>query len=486
MFEQVLPTQAQLQITQLDILETGTYNPMYARPFQMNVSGDRLQDITARVENSGGQGVSASLLGGIAGSILRPTEAAQHQVPIHMGWAERRLRFVMWVEARSPAGTISNYIFQGFTSYAGVSHGGAIDEKEMEFFINSYIRTNGVMVQTDYGTEMRYQVTESAQVINGQIVRNLENPEADVYGMRPGDIYTGIQSGYLQNAYSGYGQGSLLDTRVQLGGDSVNSKRGNCLPSNYLAGIVTNYRTASDLISFGQGTEDIYGRARELSYEPSPNENPFIRQLSHVRSMPNQTRFTYSNLRTISPHIDSVTTFRVLGPTARATMHQAGQTAYWHGRDHDTIWASLLSNAVPALMTELMIGRIDFSSTNDAIGGVINTAIGDISGLSNVDMSSNMRMFIHRLQSEILSDLAYDGHIFHLRMSCNIYGESTIDLKLDASPPSRFTTPSFSDGLFAPVFTSEVNSYSSMVNNFEVLMNQLPGNAGNKGLNTAI
>jgi len=76
-----------------------------------------------------------------------------------------------------------------------------------------------------------------------------------------------------------------------------------------------------------------------------------------------------------------------------------------------------------------------------------------------------------------LVDLSYEGHIYQINMTSNVYGESVIDLKLDSGSMVRFTTPSFSDGLFAPVYTSNQNTYSQMVNDFEVLMNQLPGNA---------
>lgn len=473
---QALPTHAKIRITRLELLETGTYNPMYARPFEMQVSGDKLDDISRRVESAGGQSVSGSLLGGVAGSIMRPAANAQHQIPIYMGWNEPRLRFVLYVESTSASGVTSTYIFQGFTASYGVSHGNHLDPN-MEFVINSFVRLNTRDTPTAMGLRRDQVVTESAQIINGQIVQ--DQTVGDVYGMRPGDIYTGIQSGYLSTAYSGYGQGALTDTRIQLHGDSVNSKRVNNLPSNYLANVVSSFQTAKDLLDYGQGSDDIYGRARQLTYEASPFENPFIRQLSHVRAMQNQTRFTMNNLAQIEPQIAQITEFRRLGAPARATLSQAGSTAYWHGSDYETIWASLLGNAIPALMMDLMIGKISFFSTNDTIGGVMQTSIGDIGGLSGMDMSRNMAIFVQRLQQEVLTDLTYEGRIYQLNMTTHIYGDSVIDLKLDANPPVRFTIPSFADGLFASVFTSNQQSYSQMVNDFETLMNALPGQAMN-------
>jgi hypothetical protein len=485
---QALPTQAAVRITRLEMLETGTYNPMFARPYEMNVSGDKLNDIHNRVAGAGGAQVSASLFSGVASSIMKPTAAAQHQIPIHMGWAERRLRFLLHVEVTSRQGSVATYIFQGFTSHLGVSHAGSYDPT-MEFIINSYIRVSNSFVDTPYGRKSESKVVESAHVLNGQIIQ--DQSVGEVYGMRPGDIYTGIQSTYLTNGYDGIGGGGgLIDTRVGLHGESVASRRSNCLPTNYLARVVSDYQTAEAVADYGQGTKDIYDRARDLSYEAAPTENPFIRQLSHVRGVPNQTRFTIQNLLTIDPNCSNVMSYRTLG-AAISTMHQAGQTAYWNGHDNETIWAGLLSNAIPALMMELMIGQVSFTSTNDTMGAQFSTFIGDMKALATNDMSLNMRVFVARLEKEIMADLTYEGHIYHLNMTCNIYGESTIDLKLDSGAMIRFTTPSYCDGLFAPVFTSNRSTYSQLVDDFDSLMRQLPNQhggavGGSLGINAGI
>lgn len=476
---QAIPTQAQIRITRLDLLETGTYNPMYARPYEMSVSGDLLNDIRNRVENVDGGKISPVLFGGIASSVMRPSVNRENEIPIYMGWNERRLRFIMYVDVYSTQGGVSSYIFQGFTNTLGVSHNGSYDPK-MLFIINSFVRMNTRAVQTEYGMKNESVMTESCQIINGQIVRD-PTIGNDVYGMRPSDVFTGIQSQYLAGAYEGYGQGQLLDTRIGLGGESISSKRANCLPSNYLTTIVNSYQTSKDLLAYGQGSDDLYARSRELAYEVSPNENKFIRQLSHVRGVQNQTTFTLGDLKSIDPGVESVTAYRTLGQVAKSTLHNAGSTAYWHGSDNETLWATLLSNAIPAIMMELMIGQVSFFSTNDTIGGVFQTSIGNMMGLSNTDMSRYMALFIARLEREIMTDLTYNGHIYHLNMTVSVYGESTIDIKIDHGEMIRFTTPSYCDGLFAPIYTSNKSAYNQMVGDFETFMNELPNGIASGG-----
>lgn len=481
MYPQALPTQAQISIDRLEMLETGTYNNMFARPFGMNTDGHLLNDLSNRVQQSSNAAVSPELLKGLAGTIIQPTGMVEHQIPMANGWNERRVRFMMYVTVHSSTSNQIRYIFQGYTSHMGVggginnmnAGGGAQYDPNMEFYINSFIRMNTRMVPGPTGMQPEEYMTEAVHVLNGQLVQDVT--VNDAYTMRPNDLFTGVQSQYLESAWNGYGSGKLNDTRVRMQGDSFTSKRTNCLPSNYMSKMISSYQESKDLLGFGQGADDLYSRARDLSFEPSPTENAFIRQISNVRGMPNQTRFTLANLAAIDPMVtQGKMTFRSLGAAVSNKMHNAGSTAFWDANDNESIWAAMLSNAVPALMMELLIGQISFFSTNDTINGSFVTNIGDSKVMTSAAASRNLAMFKNRLENEILSDLVYRGFRYQLNMSVNVFSESIIDLKIDHGPLIRYCTPSFCDGLIAPVFTSRTDTYVGMVNNCEVLVNSLP------------
>lgn len=463
------------RVVKLTMQETGSYNPMFSRPYQTYIDGESMRNITERINNNQGQSISGALVAGVASSIMTPTAYHQGEIAIPCGWSERRIRFLLEVAVMTSTGTEFIYYFQGYTNYLGVSGQGSIDPN-MEFVINSFIRVNRIGYDTPAGVQMQDVITESAHIINGQIMQQ-GNGGSDVYSMRPQDIFTGIQSAYLAQGYNQMSQkDGYTDTRFSLGNDSVRSSRSNNLPSNYIAKVVDAYQTGRQLINFGQGDEDIYNRSRSLVHETSTQENVFIRQLSNVKGVPNATTFTIGDLTQIDPNLphSGAVNYLSLGPTAQQQLHMAGQTAYWNDVDRETLVATILSNAVPAIMMELMIRQITFSATNHDSMGMTNVIIMKAGSLSSANLTSNFEIFKKRLEREVLFDLSYGNQeLYSLTMAADLFGETMITIGINGKAPVTFTTPSFCDGLMVPVITGNKENFNSMVHDFEGLMKQI-------------
>ena len=464
--------QSRISVAKLLLMESGTYSPQYSRPYQTHIDGVTMESLVRRMDQSGGKPITGSLLAGVASSILKPTAAAGGEIPIHMGWTERRIRFFMEVHVTLGSGTEMIYYFQGYTSHLGVGNNGAVDPR-MEFIMNSYVRVTRGYQHTPYGVQVRDVVTESAHIVNGNIVQQVQG--GAVYGMRPQDIFTGIQSAYLSNAYNHYHATDVLnDTRIRFNGESVRSNRANNLPSNFIAKVVDSYQTGVQLSEFGQSEQDIMSRCHDLTHEASAYENVFIRALSNVRGVQCSTTFHYEDLRRIDPNIDNVTNYITLGSTSAVQLHQAGQTAYWNGADNETLAATVLSNAIPAVMMELMISKIHFRSTNHDQTGTMNTVIINANSLTSADMSANYELFKRRIEREILLDITYGGQeLYMLEMRADLFGDTTISISIGNGPMTTYTTPSFCDSLLTPVMTMSRDNFFSVVNDFEQMMNNI-------------
>lgn len=465
-----------IRVARLHMIETGTYNPQFSRPYMTHVDGTSMDNILRRVDQAGGSKITGSLLSGVTSNILSPSATPGGEIPISLGWQARRIRFVMEVHVEQMSGSQSIYYFQGYTSHAGVGMGGVVDPT-MDFIINSYVRITRAMQSTAYGTTVRDVITESAQVINGQIVNQVAG--GNVYGMRPQDIFTGIQSQGLSQAYSNYHGDVLDDTRIRFHGEPVRTKRANNLPSHFVAEIIDSCRVANELQDFGQNDQGLVERSRELVYEAPPNENPVIRALSNIRGLYVTTIFSFNDLCQLDPNTRSpeVTKFHAMGQAQKATLHSAGQTEFWHIPSRETLAASILSSAVPALMMESMLQSICFKATNhDASGRVTTTIYGIPRSFSNADMSPFIQLLVDRLEREVFFDMTYGNQVlFQLQMECNLFEDTKISVSLDGGPMITYMTPSFCDSLLTPVMTASKENYQQVVSDFDDLRNKLSG-----------
>lgn len=463
---------SRITIAKLILQESGSYNPMFSRPYQTHVTNETLGNIVSRIDSMKGGKVTGSLLAGVASNMLNPSATHNGEIPIPMGWADRRIRFILETHVRTSTGSDLIYYFQGYTTHLGVTHGGSIDPN-MEFVLNSYIRVNRAVIQTAYGPQVTDTVTESAHIVNGSIVNQMNG---QVYGMRPQDIFTGIQSSYLENSYRAMSpQDSLQDYRIQLSGESVMSKRSNGLAGSFVAKVVDSYQTGKELIDFGQGNDDIYARSQNLAFETTPFENQFIRALSNVRGVHCATTFRFPDLLAIDNNAEAVTDYITLGNTQNQQLHQAGQTSYWNGADRETLAATILSNAVPAVMMDLMLSKVYFRATNHSMGGVVVVTLIDGKSITTANLSQHFELFKRRLEHEVLFDMTHGNQVlFNLEMQADLFGETRITISLDNGPAVPFTTPSFCDSLLTPVMTGNKDNFFGVVHDFEILMNSLP------------
>ena len=470
--QKALP-RAQVSIVRLLLLESGTYNPIFNRPYQSHIDQHTLNEIYNRVDQSGLGRISGSSFAGIASGILIPSATPHTLIPICQGWNERRIRFLMEVNVRLATGSEFTYYFQGYTSHLGVTDTGAVDPS-MRFHINSMTRVNRATVQTPFGVQYRDVVTASSQVIDGQALRQLV--PAPSYTLRPMDVFSGIQSNYLSAASANHMNPSVYDTRLTVNNESLGSSRANNISTNYLAKVVDSYNVAKTQMDFGQGERDLTAKSYDMVRENMPNENEFLRAIANVQGVLSSSSFTHVDLCKIDPNCVNVTSYVKLGMTQRSALHQAGQTEHWNGSNRETQVATILSNAVPAIMMDALVSKLHFRSTNHDAAGVVNTVIINTMSLTNMDVTPGLEMFKRRLENEVLYDITYgNAELYTLEMNVDLFGETWISVSIGNGPVITYVTPSFCDGLLAPIITQSKDNYFGVVSDLENILNNLPG-----------
>lgn len=457
----------QMNVGKLILQETGTYNPQYRRPYEMHADGVDIENIVNRISNHGDGQINGHLLSGAAGQILAPTAQIGSEIHIPQGWTEKRVRFVLEIHCQFTFSNIIYYV-QGYTNYVGMTHHNIAPD--MIFTINSILGVTRTTVTTPTGMRVVDMPKESFQVLGGQT--QMQEPS---FMMRPHDVFTGMHTEYIRNASGIDDHHRMIDNRAKIRNDVHRSSRSYGLPTNYIANLVDRYTNATMLLEYGQNNMDALSQARQSSMDPLLSENPFIRFISSQRGFGTSNTFTYSDLIKLDPGTDNVTTILVTPAAMQMQVHQTGQSEFWHGADRVTQVATIISQAVPAIMMELMISKIRFRATNHDIGGNVTFTPMDVKGLTNMDLTMNIMRFKERLISEVLFDMSFGNQEpYMLDMDIDMFGDTCIDINMYGQQ-TRFVTPSFCDNLTVPVISGTEYQFNSLVNGFDTLLNQVTG-----------
>jgi hypothetical protein len=254
-----------------------------------------------------------------------------------------------------------------------------------------------------------------------------------------------------------------------------------------MARVLDANQMGHQLSQYGQDDRDILSQSRFHVAEPPIHENIVIRALSEMTGSFAKNRFTFSDFERLDPNVANVTNYHAPGAMMQVSnhlpMHQTGATEFWSGSDIVTQTATVLSNAVPALMMELLISNVTFMSTNHTIGCMQDTRIINAISLSSADMRQNYEVFRRRVESELLFDLTFGNQeAYTLNMTCDMFGETWIELSFAGYPSTQFVVPSFCDTLYAPVITSNKESFDVLVNDFNNLLGAVNESGARHGL----
>ena len=468
--------QYELRILSLRLIETGTYNEMYLRPYETVASQDNVSRLAEQVlmvtheqqakQNQRPVQVNTIVPESIAGTcvgIVSPSATIQGPAKIPNGWGEKRIRFILEVSSRPQVGGNLIYYFQGYTSFNGVTNQGAIAE-DMLFIINSYIVVDRSTVNTPYGIREVDRVVGSNQLITDSFYKGIESPDK-LYILRPTDIYDGITKNHIYNAMSGLTNGqTMYDGSIVVGNIGKTSSRSNNTPPEYLAKLLSSYNASVREAHYdARFSENHLTLGRQMVVEDNPTHNPFLKRLGDVHNRQYVTNFYIGDLRSIDYNVDNVTDYVLRGPAQRAQVHMAGSSEYWQGADYPTVAASILANSVPAIMLDVLLTRLVFGSTNNDLGGRVTTTIIDGKSVVNADLSENYQRFIHKFNSLVIPDITFRGEQLY------IFGDTIIDIAIGGYPKTRYVVPSFCDHLIAPVTCSQPAHCLQMTNDMEYM-----------------
>lgn len=468
-----------MNITFLALLDTGTYDAMYLRPYELLDSHRGLE--TVKQATAQGARLSASTLSGVAGSILRPKADPIAQVSIPNGWNQKRFRFFMEIKSNDLLGSESIQYLTGFTDHPGISHNNSIDPN-MRFYVASSIRMKSMMVPTNVGNVQQLSVADSYQVIGkpSTSAYNLSGPLNSLTLQRPEDICSAVQVQQYRRAVQDF-----YDPRLGVGGTEkikTSSRKNNVAP-HYLSEILQAGVQAMTASGETATESEIWGTAGGYVREVMASQDPALFELQRKTSFSEGDSFTYGELKYLCPHLDSVTKYILPPKLAQQSAinlpfmetYTAGQNDGWAGSNVQTIWASILSNAVPTLMIESMIKEVAFTIHNHTLNSEMDMKFGYCipmgRNLNGVQLAENFKF---RMIREIIRDVvAGNPQSFEITGTFDIMGESRLMIRLGNDRPVPFATPTFADNLFSPIMTLGQNDVTKMADKLEFFVDHL-------------
>lgn len=458
-----------LKITKLLIIETGTYEQQYLRPYQVDLRQENTQALREVISGKIESRIVPVQLSGLANRLVCPTAQPEGTIDIPNSWSQKRYRFMMEL-TYDRDGYQNVDMILGYTNYDGVSiNSGSIDPK-MVFYVNSIINIRRTVTPTATGLQPANQISYNAHVLQDPNWNNRQSPVMNntaMYHMRPTDIFTVTDT--LELADSDI---TTCDVRLIANNKPVLAGRNNNIASHYAASILDSYNNATRE-NYGDDSGTMI-TAAGYCRDALTSQNTFLNKLYQLKGTDNAS-FTYNDLLNIDPDVAFTKHIIHFSNAQRSTqLHQQGQSEYWHGSNIETKYATILGQAVPALMVECGLTKIQMVSTNNISGTQPLTRMIYATAFGGADVTVPSQRFISRFDIEIVRDLSYNNEIgYQLECSFDLTGESKIGISLEGRPIVEYVVPQFADALVSPMTTITANRPQIVCQQFTQMFNIL-------------
>lgn len=473
------------RVNKLILVETPGYNNMVTRPYEATMDGYAINQ--AKEVMQYGRYTDVGHIGKVATSLIRPSGSEMEASTITEGWGSSRLRFLLEIDLFSEVGPTTRKIIQGYTSHVGVNFFTKTIDHQMHLYFNNVITLRRSVYYTPHGEQERWSIAEADQILMGTADFNFNGSSTVTKTLRPEDIF-------VSASHSGAG-GDVLDMTTGFYASPIKrNNRKNNIPSNYLSSVMKGYQSAFSNNGFSDNleTSNAFDTAAGYLVENSVSSDQFFSRLLMNTSSFNEGGFvTYGELLSLSPEIDSNAIIVPLRNVMEDPNQQFnpihGGGEHWQGSNNETLWASILLQALPGLMMDSFITRIAFRATNeerahDAVLGHVMRIVNVDSFTPGVDMTPFIETFRMRAIAEIIGGLTTNNTInYILEASIDLVGETRLKISVLSGPYFEFVAPSFADGRFTSVITHNQDHEQRLAYDLTTLCGDL--DVGNPAVN---
>lgn len=501
-----------LSILGITLVETGTYDPEFLRPYVVSANREDIDLFSDVVAEENGQ-ISSADVAGIASRIMnyKHTVTDRDLVEIENGWDEKRFSFIFEVIERerdefndyNPDKEVVTYI-SGFTDCLDIANRTNVNRgsrssadvfiaPETTFFVSNIrrierntrrIKTNNQLIVPAYYKNNKYRSSRD-----------------ELFTLRPKDVFTTQSVNSIMDRNRDVAR---INNSNKLTGSQIKPSRAtNVSPSAYLAYTVRALTDAETSLNqtdaYGNydhhsGHRDsVYSKAKSMLGEDTAYEaNSFLQLLRRNTTFGEDQSFTWREIKEIfgSHEIEDLTEIHqtdTVRPDARVS--RAGDGAGWDNNSNsgrNAVFATVLKQALPGYAVESMIYACRIEASNilsrsdelDAVAGAL-VNVSDIVWATKLSQDMEDRLaneFEQVIARNILRDLSLNNAIdYDIVVELNWRFDSFIYVAIEGGEMLEFPTAGFANSLTSPIITTSQDTTDLIGQELNSIVNSILG-----------
>lgn len=461
-----------MRLAQITLIEQSDLADQWRHPNEMNVNNSHLDSLNEIYEEQGR--IDNGDVTAIFGGAVLPSVEQIERVDIKGGWGGSRYRAIVEIVVEEPSDVRSGQrmVLVGYTDRIDVVRGVVADDTEI--YINSVItvRDDEVVDRSTGMVRIISKVLSNTQLINGNY-----DPigGGSDYVSRPQDIFSMLS----QRQDLGMDMDDVDDSRIMFSGGAKQSRRTNNIGSTYIAKLVEYDREGTlDAMTYGNDggafNSTRNNRAITIARDPLVSGNTVLHTLFNGRGSIRARSFEYADLEVFTEHesldeVDDVTEI----------LERENDSFDFHGEElssayQETLIAVIISNTVPAILSELALASVKFNCDNsDTANGEMRFEMVDstsyVSGLE--DNSDLENAFINRFKTEVYDHVSRHGaEVIGLVIDSVVAGVTHIEVNIGTRDNwMNYVVPSFADSNLSPVITKELRSIQELADSYTLI-----------------
>lgn len=455
-----------LMVKRAIMFETGRYDDAFLRPYVTRFDQNVNNEFADATED--GTRISSGALSYVSSSFLQPASVANTTANLANGFGERRFSFMMEITSVGNHGNPPQLmggvrrIATGYTDHLGVSalSGEKHLDPNMKIYFNNIFVLRDSVIPTPNGSVTETNVVKNKHIIYNKSDNDYLTATGAQFTLRPEDVMMNLDNSVNPNL-AGFRSENIHDGRAMLTGIKMSDRSFESRP-NYLSKTMQSYGSAqvkADTYEDDEADSSLFSNARDYLREEPLTADTFMQSLMANYNYRESAFITYGELCLIVGGLDQRLEVMSSSAPQRAAQYDVGQGESWRGSTYETIAATIISHAVPAIMADCLLTRCGFQATNDVIGGADDVVVFDAHGFADgLDYSKYIVHFIERLKREVLYDISRRNECrYQIRVTIDMINDSSIEIAFEGEPLTRYVVASFCDGLTAPIVADSID-----------------------------
>lgn len=485
-------SQPDIKIVEFILIQTGSYKDQFLRPFNVEVGPNQTNQLL-EVTN-GGQSLDINNIEQVASQIIVPKAQTEGISHIPNGWDCRRFSFIMRVieEPKFQQGSTVERVFYGYTDNSDATKNYL--DPQMRIYFNSELTISTTMRHNPQGIPLPHsRVLSASQIISPMDMAGPNTGTNGIFGdsiylVRPEDAFNynhdvSTTQALARNGAIDGNVEEMFDTRSMssLGGQFKLNNRYDNSASRYLQRALQGYehglRESRDDHDGNVIGDSILTSATSRVKNQEMHQIDFFNILKEDCGYLEQSFVRYGDLCGVFSGLDSITQYTMDDGSSIRRLSTTQNVENWNGGEYHNIAPAMLAQVVPSIMMENFIRMVNFTVVS---GNGYGEYFIDVNKNSVKMVTNNMpddRVVFHinefkrRLVVDVLNYITQNNQVYcSIGMDSNLLGESVIDIALDSEPVTRYVAPTFSDGLFTPVATRDIDMRNNVCGHLGWLM----------------